>query len=99
MLRSLYSGVAGMSTHQTKMDVIGNNISNVSTYGFKSTRVTFRDVYYQTTTDATAATAAKGGTNAVQVGYGSSLGSTDVNHSQSTLTTTGLSLDVAIAGD
>ena len=99
MLRSLYSGVAGMSTHQTKMDVIGNNISNVSTYGFKSTRVTFRDVYYQTSTDATAATAAKGGTNAVQVGYGASLGSTDVNHSQSTLTTTGLSLDVAIAGD
>ena len=99
MLRSLYSGVAGMSTHQTKMDVIGNNISNVSTYGFKSSRVTFRDVYYQTSTDATAATATKGGTNAVQVGYGASIGSTDVNHSQSTLTTTGLSLDVAIAGD
>lgn len=99
MLRSLYSGVAGMSTHQTKMDVIGNNISNVSTYGFKSSRVTFRDVYYQTSTDATAATASKGGTNAVQVGYGATLGSTDVNHSTSTLTTTGLSLDVAIAGD
>lgn len=99
MLRSLYSGVAGMSTHQTKMDVIGNNISNVSTYGFKSTRVTFRDVYYQTSDDATSATAASGGTNAVQVGYGSTLGSTDVNHSQSTLTTTGHSLDVAIAGE
>ena len=99
MLRSLYSGVAGMSTHQTKMDVIGNNISNVSTYGFKSSRVTFRDVYYQTSDDATAATASSGGTNAVQVGYGSTLGSTDVNHAQSTLTTTGLSLDVAIAGD
>lgn len=99
MLRSLYSGVAGMSTHQTKMDVIGNNISNVSTYGFKSSRVTFRDVYYQTSDDATAATASSGGTNAVQVGYGSTLGTTDVNHETSTLTTTGLALDVAIAGD
>ncbi|MFT3951828.1 MAG: flagellar hook-basal body complex protein [Oscillospiraceae bacterium] len=99
MLRSLYSGVAGMTTQQTKMDVIGNNISNVSTYGFKSSRVTFSDVYYQTSTNATAATSSKGGTNAVQVGYGSSLGSTDVNLSQSVLTNTGLSLDVAITGD
>ena len=99
MLRSLYSGVAGMSTQQTKMDVIGNNIANVSTYGFKSSRVTFRDVYYQTSTAASGATAAKGGTNAVQVGYGSTLGSTDVNHSQSVMTTTGLSLDCAITGE
>lgn len=99
MVRSLYSGVAGMTTHQSKMDVIGNNISNVSTYGFKSSRVTFRDVYYQTSTGATGATSSSGGTNAVQVGYGSTLGSTDVDHSTSTISTTGLSLDVAITGE
>lgn len=99
MLRSLYSGVAGMTTHQAKMDVIGNNIANVSTYGYKSSRATFRDVYYQTTTAAAAATATKGGVNPTQIGYGSTLGSVDVNHSQSTMSTTGYTLDVAIAGE
>ncbi|MCI1269228.1 MAG: flagellar hook-basal body complex protein [Ruminococcus sp.] len=99
MIRSLYSGVAGMTTQQTKMDVIGNNIANVSTYGFKSSRVTFRDVYYQTSSAASGPSASQGGRNAVQVGYGSTLGSTDVNHSQSVMSTTGLSLDCAIAGE
>ena len=99
MIRSLYSGVAGMSTQQQKMDVIGNNISNVSTYGFKSSRVTFKDVYYQTSQAASGATASKGGRNPVQVGYGSTLGSTDVNQSTSVMTTTGLALDCAITGD
>lgn len=84
MVRSLYSGVAGMVTHQSKMDVIGNNISNVSTYGYKSSRATFRDVYYQTSSSASAATATSGGTNPTQIGYGAKLGSVDVNHSQST---------------
>lgn len=99
MVRSLYSGVAGMTSHQTKMDVIGNNISNVSTYGYKVSRATFRDVYYQTTNAATSATAIRGGTNAAQVGYGTALGSIDVNHAQSIMTTTGYSLDVAITGE
>lgn len=99
MIRSLYSGVAGMTTQQTKMDVIGNNISNVSTYGFKASRVTFRDVYYQTSRAATEATASKGGTNAVQIGYGAKIGSTDVNQSTSVMATTGLALDAAITGD
>lgn len=99
MIRSLYSGVAGMTTQQKKMDVIGNNIANVSTYGFKSSRVTFRDVYYQTNSVASAPSAAQGGRNAVQIGYGSTLGSTDVNHSQAVMNTTGLSLDCAIAGE
>ena len=96
MIRSLYSGVAGMTTQQKKMDVIGNNIANVSTYGFKSSRATFRDVYYQTTTAAAGPSAVQGGRNAVQIGYGSKLGSTD---SQSIMATTGLSLDCAIAGE
>lgn len=99
MIRSLYSGVAGMTTHQQKMDVIGNNISNVSTYGFKASRVTFRDVYYQTSQAATGPTASKGGRNAVQVGYGSTMGSTDINQQTSVMTTTGLSLDCAITGE
>lgn len=99
MVRSLYSGVAGMVTHQSKMDVIGNNISNVSTYGYKSSRATFRDVYYQTSSSASAATATSGGTNPTQIGYGAKLGSVDVNHSQSVMSTTGYTLDVAIAGE
>lgn len=99
MVRSLYSGVAGMVSHQTKMDVIGNNISNVSTYGYKSSRATFRDVYYQTNNTAMAATPTSGGTNPTQIGYGAKLGSVDVNHSQSVMSTTGYTLDVAIAGE
>ncbi len=70
MMRSLYSGVAGLKTHQTKMDVIGNNIANVNTIGFKSSSVLFRDVLYQTTSAATGATATTGGTNAAQIGLG-----------------------------
>ncbi len=99
MVRSLYSGVAGMVTHQSKMDVIGNNISNVSTYGYKSSRATFRDVYYQTSSAASSATPSSGGVNPTQIGYGSKLGSVDVNHSQSVMSTTGYTLDVAIAGE
>lgn len=99
MVRSLYSGVAGMTTHQAKMDVIGNNISNVSTYGYKSSRATFRDVYYQTNSSAASATASTGGVNPTQIGYGAKLGSVDVNHSQSVMSTTGYTLDVAIAGE
>lgn len=66
MMRSLYSGVAGLKTHQTKMDVIGNNIANVNTVGFKSSSVNFADQFYQTMSSATGADAATGaaGTNA-----------------------------------
>ena len=64
MMISLYSGVAGLKTHQTKMDVIGNNIANVNTTGFKSSSVLFSDVLYQTSANATGATATTGGTNA-----------------------------------
>ncbi len=99
MVRSLYSGVAGMMTHQDRMDVIGNNISNVSTYGYKTSRATFRDVYYQTNTGASAATPTTGGVNPTEIGYGAKLGSVDVNHSQSVMSTTGYTLDVAIAGE
>lgn len=79
MMRSLYSGVSGLKTHQTKMDVIGNNIANVNTVGFKSSSVTFSDIMYQTTSGASAATATTGGKNAKQIGLGVSTAATKVS--------------------
>lgn len=78
MLRSLFSAVSGMQAHQTKLDVIGNNIANVNTYGFKSSRARFQDVYYQTLQSATGGDNNKGGTNASQVGYGAQLAGVDL---------------------
>ncbi len=75
MMRSLYSGVAGLKAHQTKMDVIGNNIANVNTIGYKSQNVTFSDVLYQTTQSASGPNTetGAGGTNAKQIGLGSTV--------------------------
>lgn len=77
MMRSLYSGVSGLKVHQTKMDVIGNNIANVNTIGFKASTVQFSDVFYQTTQSASGANALTGmaGTNAKQIGLGTTLAS------------------------
>lgn len=99
MVRSLYAGVTGMKAHQTRMDVIGNNIANVNTYGFKSSRATFRDVYYQSLRGAAAGSNTKGGVNPSEVGYGSTIGSIDVLQTQSTMSTTGNPLDIAITGE
>lgn len=79
MMRALFSGVAGLKTHQTKMDVIGNNISNVNTVGFKASSTTFSDIMYQTTSGATAATATTGGKNAMQIGLGVATAATKVS--------------------
>jgi flagellar hook protein FlgE len=75
MMRSLYSGVSGLSVHQTKMDVIGNNIANVNTIGFKASSVTFSDIFYQTVQSATGPNESTGaaGRNAMQIGLGSSV--------------------------
>ncbi|MFI8686267.1 flagellar basal-body rod protein FlgF [Rossellomorea sp. NPDC077527] len=99
MLRSMYSGISGMKNFQTKLDVIGNNIANVNTYGYKKGRVTFQDLMNQTVSGASRATANRGGQNAKQVGLGSSLSSIDTIQTQGSLQTTGRSLDVAISGD
>lgn len=99
MLRSLYSGVSGLTAHQTKMDVIGNNIANVNTYGFKASRVTFRDIYYQTTTTATGGSDTTGGINPSQIGYGVTVGSIDKIMSRSSFQSTSNTLDIAIAGE
>ena len=99
MLRSMYSGISGLKNFQTKLDVIGNNISNVNTYGFKKGRVTFKDTMNQTVSGASAATADKGGTNAIQVGLGSSLASIDNIDTQGSAQTTNRTLDFSIEGD
>ncbi|MEG1686363.1 MAG: flagellar hook-basal body complex protein [Angelakisella sp.] len=99
MVRSMYSGVVGMRAQQSAMDVIGNNIANVKTYGFKASRATFKDVYYQTMKSGSGSTANRGGTNSAQIGYGAQLGSIDVLHGQSSFSMTGRPLDMAIAGE
>ncbi|MBP0726234.1 flagellar hook protein FlgE [Bacillus sp. RG28] len=99
MLRSMYSGIGGMKNFQTKLDVIGNNIANVNTYGFKKGRVTFKDIASQTISGASSAQANRGGTNAKQIGLGSALGTIDTIMTNSSLQTTGRPLDLGIDGD
>ena len=99
MLRSMYSGISGLKNFQTKLDVIGNNISNVNTYGFKKGRVTFQDTMSQTVSGASAATNQRGGMNAIQVGLGSSLSSIDNIDTQGSAQTTNRTLDFSIEGD
>ncbi|WP_071459450.1 flagellar basal body rod protein FlgG [Bacillus massilinigeriensis] len=98
MLRSMYSGISGMKNFQTKLDVIGNNIANVNTHGFKKGRVTFKDTVSQTISGASAPTGA-GGINPKQVGLGSQLATIDTIDSQGSPQTTGRVLDVSIQGD
>ena len=102
MMRSLYSGVAGLKTHQTRMDVIGNNIANVNTTAYKSQSMTFSDLMYQTTQAASGAnpTTGVGGTNARQIGLGAKTSAI-----QTAITTQGASqttndpFDIMITGD
>ena len=102
MMRSLYSGVAGLKTHQTKMDVIGNNIANVNTVAFKSSSVTFSELMYQTTQAASGANADTGraGINAKQIGLGVKNGAISTNISTSGASqSTGNPFDIQLNGD
>ncbi len=99
MMRSLYSGVSGLRNHQTRMDVIGNNIANVNTTGFKRNRVSFQDMVYQNMRGASAPTATQGGTNPMQIGLGVNLASIDTIISQGSTQTTGKLNDLMIQGD
>ena len=99
MVRSMYSGVAGMKANQNRMDVIGNNISNANTYGFKSGRATFRDMYYQQFRGASAGTQTRGGINPSSIGYGAQLSSIDLMMDSSSMTSTGFALDACITGE
>lgn len=99
MLRSMYSGVSGMKNLQVKMDVIANNIANVNTIGFKSSRVMFQDIMSQTTTQATAGQpGGLGGTNMQQIGLGVQVGSIDTIHEPGAPTSTGRDLDFYLEG-
>ncbi len=99
MLRSMYAGVSGLNSHQQMMDVTGNNISNVNTVGFKSSRVTFKEMLNQTIQGASAPQDNRAGTNPQQVGLGVGLGSIDADMSSGNLQSTGKTSDVAIQGD
>lgn len=99
MMRSLYSGVSGMQNHQTRMDVIGNNISNVNTTGFKRGRVNFQDLLSQQMSGAAKPTDELGGVNPKEVGLGMNIASIDTIHTQGSLQTTGIQTDVAIQGN
>ncbi len=99
MMRSLFSGVSGLKNHQTRMDVIGNNISNVNTTGFKSSRVTFVDTLSQTLTGASAPKGTLGGTNPKQIGLGSNVGSIDVIFTDGSVQSTGKNTDLCLSGN
>ena len=99
MMRSLYAGVSGLQNHQTRMDVIGNNISNVNTYGFKRGRVSFQDMISQQINGAARPTEEVGGVNPKEVGLGMSVASIDTIFTQGNLQTTGVSTDLAIQGN
>ncbi len=99
MMRSLFSGVSGMQNHQTRMDVIGNNIANVNTTGFKRGRVNFQDLLSQQMSGAAKPTDDLGGVNPKEVGLGVSVASIDTIHTQGSLQTTGVQTDIAIQGN
>ena len=100
MLRSLWSGVSGLKTHQLEMDVIGNNIANVNTTSYKSQATGFQDILYQTTKDSSPATENKGSINATQIGLGTRVGSilTNVTRQGSAVVTDNV-MDLMITGD
>lgn len=105
MLRSMYSGISGLRNSQTKLDVVGNNIANVNTYGFKKGRITFKDMVSQNMAGATGSSipatniGGVGGTNPRQVGLGAQIASIDTIATQGNLQTTNRTLDLGISGD
>lgn len=99
MMRSMFSGVSGLKAHQAKMDVIGNNIANVNTVGFKSQSVSFQEVFSQTIKGAGSPQAGRGGTNPQQIGLGVNVSSMDVIHTQGSTQRTDNPTDVMIDGN
>ncbi len=100
MIRSLWSGVAGLKTHQMKMDVIGNNVANVNTTSYKAQQTTFGDLLYQNAKKANGATAVRSGTNAKQIGLGAKTSSIMTSIAkQGSIQQTDNAFDVSITGD
>lgn len=98
MMRSMFSGVSSLRAHQLKMDVIGNNIANVNTVGFKASSVTFSEMYSQTLKGASSSSDSRGGTNPMQVGLGANVASIAVNHSKGSIQRTDVATDLMIDG-
>lgn len=98
LLNSLFSGVSGLRNHQSMMDVIGNNIANVNTIGYKGSRVTFSDTFNQFVKAGTNPTDTTGGTNSFQIGLGTKINSIDRNWNQGTFERTGITTDLALQG-
>jgi len=99
MMRSLYSGISGLRNHQTRMDVIGNNISNVNTVGYKTARVIFQDIFSQNVKGGMANQGNIGGTNPIQIGLGIRLSTIDVIHTPAPFQRTDNPLDMMINGE
>ncbi|WZL74847.1 flagellar hook protein FlgE [Clostridiaceae bacterium 35-E11] len=96
MMRSMFSAVSGLSAHQAKMDVIGNNIANVNTIGFKGGRVTFAEAFNQTLKGASAGQGGRGGTNPMQIGLGINVGAVETNHTRGAVERTEIPTDLMI---
>src|SRR4029078_7934872 len=98
MMRSMFSAISGLKNHQMFMDVVGNNIANVNTTGFKESRVTFQDILSQTVRGASGPQNGLGGVNPEQVGLGTLISGIDTIQTQGTLESTGKLTDMAIQG-
>src|SRR5579872_3834599 len=97
-MEALFSGITGLQVNQQMLDIVGNNLANSNTTGFKSQSVNFSDLVYQTLKEATAATSTNGGTDPIQVGSGAKVASISSNLQQGTLQSTGNDLDMALQG-
>src|SRR6202035_4464133 len=99
-MNALFSGVPGLQVNQKMLDVVGNNLANSNTTGFKSQSVNFSDLVYQNLSEATGASGnSTGGTNPIQIGAGAQVASVSPNLQQGTLQATGSDLDVALQGN
>ncbi|MCI9588151.1 MAG: flagellar hook-basal body complex protein [Oscillospiraceae bacterium] len=99
MTGAMYAAIGGLKSHMSKLNVIGNNIANCNTYGYKAQRMTFRESMYSTLTAGSDGGALAGGVNPSQVGYGASVGCIDLNMSTSTFAASGIDLDAMIVGE
>lgn len=99
MTGAMYAGISGLKSHMNKLNVIGNNIANVNTFGYKTARTTFREAIYTTMTSGSDGTDLVGGTNPSQIGYGCNIGTIDLDMSNGPAVPTGVNLDCMIQGD
>src|SRR3954454_2036116 len=99
MMRSMFSAISGLKNHQTFMDVVGKNIANVNTTGFKQSRVTFQDILSQTVRGASGPQGGRAGVNPMQDSLGTLISGVDTVQTQGTLQSTGKQTDMAVQGD